>query len=130
MRQNAADSLFAALSSTDLPQPVREYLFAKQELKRLWRFDIAFVDQRVAVEVDGGSWIGGRHTRGAGFEGDLEKFNAAAELGWSIYRFTTRQVKNGTAMETLKRVLGGTSDTIRDIRTDLLSDLTHVGATR
>ena len=42
----------------------------------------------VAVEVDGGTWTGGRHVRGAGYRRDAEKLNAAAALGWFVYRLT------------------------------------------
>jgi len=38
----------------------------------------------LAVEVDGGTWTGGRHTRGAGFEADCEKLNAAVIAGFRV----------------------------------------------
>lgn len=72
---------------------------------RKWRFDLAFPDKKVAVEVDGGAFIAGRHTRGAGFEADCEKQSEAAALGWRIIRCTPRQVESGQALAWLERAL-------------------------
>lgn len=87
-----------------LPEPVTEYLFHST---RKWRFDGAWPDRMIAFEVDGGTWVGGRHTRGAGFEKDCEKINAAEELGWHVFRFTSTMVKSDVAAFQLERVLNG-----------------------
>ena len=58
----------------------------------------------LAVEVEGGSWIHGRHVRGRGFEADCEKYNAAVLLGWRILRFTPAMVESGAALSAVKRV--------------------------
>ncbi len=71
------------LRSVGLPAPVREHRFHPV---RRWRFDYAWPEQRVALEVDGGVWTGGRHTRGAGFIKDMEKLNAATVAGWRVVR--------------------------------------------
>lgn len=65
--------------------PTAEYHFDR-ELGRRHRFDWAFVDEKVAVEVDGGSHAvnGGRHAT----DSDREKLNIAAMLGWRVYRFS------------------------------------------
>lgn len=68
-----------------------EYLFhvpIEGDRQRLWRFDFAHPISRVAVELDGGAFTQGRHTRGKGFEQDCEKLNTAAEQGWRVFRFT------------------------------------------
>lgn len=93
------------LRACGLPEPEVEYMFAKQELNRKWRFDFAWVEKRIGVEVDGGTWSGGRHTRGAGFEADCEKLNAASELGWEVYRYTSGMIERGDAVAQLARVL-------------------------
>jgi very-short-patch-repair endonuclease len=41
-----------------------------------------------AVEIEGGVWRGGRHTTGAGFTRDCEKYLAASALGWMVLRLT------------------------------------------
>lgn len=45
------------------------------------------------MEIEGGVWSMGRHTRGSGFVKDMEKYNAAASLGWRVFRFTPKQVR-------------------------------------
>ena len=55
---------------------------------RKWRFDYAIPAARVAVEVEGGVFTGGRHTTGAGFTADLEKYNTAESMGWHVLRIT------------------------------------------
>lgn len=56
---------------------------------RKWRFDYAFPEYKVAVEVDGGVWTGGRHINPAGYINDMEKLNTAASMGWLVLRITT-----------------------------------------
>lgn len=90
---------FAALR---VPLAVPEYRFAPP---RRWRFDWAWPDKKVALEVDGGAWIGGRHTRGAGFIKDCEKMNAAVLLGWRVLRVTPQQMDSGEAAELVNRLL-------------------------
>ena len=76
-----------------LPLPEREYRFHPV---RKWRFDYAWVEQKVALEQEGGVFRGGRHTSGAGFVKDIEKYNTATMLGWRIIRGTPQQVRSLT----------------------------------
>lgn len=85
-------------------RPVREYKFHSV---REWRFDFAFPDRRIAVECEGGVWTGGRHTRGSGFVADAEKYNAAAALGWFVFRFDGKAIKSGKAIDLMIDVLRG-----------------------
>ena len=78
--------------------PVQELQFALPS--REWKFDLAWPEARVALEVDGGVFMpgGGRHTRGAGFREDQAKTNAAALLGWRVLRILPEQLdKSSTA---------------------------------
>lgn len=56
--------------------------------ERKWRFDFACPEDKVAIEIDGGLWSGGRHSGGIGQKKDMEKMNAAAELEWIVFHFT------------------------------------------
>lgn len=87
-----------------LPDPEREYRF---DPKRRWRIDFAWPEHKLAVEIEGGVWTGGRHTRGAGFIADCEKYNAAALHGWRVLRFTGEHVKSGYAIGIVEIILRG-----------------------
>lgn len=91
-------------------QHARAYgLFFEREFRfhpvRKWRFDFAHVLLKVAVECEGGIFSGGRHTRGKGFVGDMEKYNTAAAMGWLVLRFSTEQIRKGEAIDHVRRVL-------------------------
>jgi hypothetical protein len=83
---------------------VPEFRFHK---RRRWRFDYAWPRYRVALEVEGGVWSGGRHVRGKGFLGDMEKYNAAVIGGWRILRVTPQQLADGTADRLVRKAIGG-----------------------
>lgn len=72
---------------------------------RRWRFDWAWPERRVALEVEGGVWTEGRHTRGAGFLGDMAKYNEAALLGWRILRCTPSEMYEPATLFLLLRAL-------------------------
>ncbi len=76
----------AACKAAGLPEPVTEWAFAKALRSRGWKFDYAWPELRVALEVEGGGWIGGRHNSGMGSLEDMEKYNTAIELGWFVVK--------------------------------------------
>ncbi len=82
----------------------------EQEFKfhpdRKWKADFHLVDKKILVEVEGGIWSGGRHTRGKGYLGDLEKYNAATMMGFQVIRFSTDQVKSGHAIQQIEKMVG------------------------
>ncbi len=83
-------------------EPIAEHRFAPP---RRWRFDFAWPDLWLALEVEGAIWSGGRHTSGAGFTRDLEKYNAAALGGWTVIRVTTGMVEAGEALALVERAV-------------------------
>jgi len=72
---------------------------------RRFRFDFVFPANWLVAEIEGGTWSGGRHTRGKGFQEDCIKYNLALELGWRVLRFTSSLVTNGTAADSVERIL-------------------------
>ena len=81
---------------------VREYRF---DPERRWRFDFAWEPKRFAVEVEGGTWSGGRHNRGGGYAKDAAKYEAAMLAGWTVYRVTTDMVTSGHAVTVIGRMV-------------------------
>ena len=96
------DTLARQLRAAGLPTPEREVRF---QPPRRWRLDFAWPAHSLAVEVDGGTWTGGRHTRGQGFENDCEKLNHALLNGWRVLRVTGAMVRDGRALATIEAAL-------------------------
>lgn len=85
-----------------LPEPELEFKFSST---RKWRFDLAWPAVKLAVEVEGGTFVQGRHNRGAAFEKDCEKYAEAVLAGWRVLRFTGHQVEDGRALGFIERAL-------------------------
>lgn len=102
-----------------LPHYEREYRFAAHHVglgkgirKRLedadmqdWRYDFFFADYDLAVELNGGNWSGGRHTRPQALQSEYRKINAAALLGHTLLIFDTGMVKSGEAVQRVKAII-------------------------
>jgi hypothetical protein len=61
----------------------------------------------VALEIEGGVWTRGRHVRPKGFIADIEKYNAAAEMGWRVIRATPEMIEDGSILTLLDKMLSG-----------------------
>lgn len=61
--------------------------------------------QSLLVEVDGGLYINGGHTRGAARERDYERDAEAMMLGFKVLRVSPRQVKQGKAIQWITSLL-------------------------
>lgn len=95
--------LAAQLRAIKAPPFVREHRF---HAERLWRFDFAWVEQRFAIEIQGGTHRGGAHTRHAGYSNDCEKLAEAQLLGWRCIWVTSDMVQDGRALLFIERALG------------------------
>lgn len=81
------------ISLGEFASPVCEYRFAPP---RRWRFDFAWVSQKIAVEVEGNAWNvrgGGKHMQ----DSDLHKYNIATAQGWRVFRFSPKMLKDNPA---------------------------------
>lgn len=99
-------TFFAMLDKEGIPHPIQEHKFHD---KRKWRFDFAWIDNKLAMEIEGGIHIrgGGRHNRGTGYEKDMEKYNAANALGWRLLRFSPQSMYLKESIELIKRMISG-----------------------
>lgn len=115
MRLSAEQEMDVLIRDEGLPVPDREHRFLEH---RRFRFDFAWPDRAVALEVEGGTTphyrtirgrrvkvFAGRHNRPKGYEDDCTKYSEAAIRGWKVIRVTPQMVRDGRALDFLKRVL-------------------------
>ena len=103
MKKSSLETALALqIRALNLPEPEQEFRFHKT---RRWRFDFAWPELMLAVEVEGGTFSNGRHSRGKGFEEDCIKYGSAMELGWNIYRCTGGMVKSGVAIDSIIKLI-------------------------
>ena len=86
--------LLLQIRSCRLPIPKREFQF---DPGRKWRADFYWPDYNLLLEVEGR----GRHQSYKGYPLDCLKYNACSMLGYTLLRYTTQQVKEGVAINSL-----------------------------
>lgn len=106
-RQTAAKpplrDVFTVICKTDLKvECVKEFKFHPV---RKWRFDYAVPEHKIALEVEGGVWTGGRHTSPKGFLGDIEKYNTATLMGWRVFRTTPDDLYKKKTLDLMKSAI-------------------------
>lgn len=95
--------LFALqLQEAGAPNPVREHRFNPP---RRYRFDFAFLDLMLAIELEGGTYRKSRHTTGTGFHADCQKYNQAVLMGWHLLRFDSAMVNSLEAINTTMQAI-------------------------
>ena len=62
-------------------------------------------DRMLAVEVEGGIWTRGRHSRGAGMIGDMNKYNEATLRGWRVLRVSGKHIDSGEALAIIEHAM-------------------------
>ena len=109
LRKAEADAIRAEFRlmcrDAGLPMPATEYMFAKESLGRDWRFDYAWIEERVALEVDGGLFVYGGHNRGGFILKTHDKQNAAATLGWRILHCVPKTLRTPETIALVRRTL-------------------------
>ena len=91
-------SLALQMMNASLPEPEREYPTGHGKC----RVDFAWPELMLAVEVEGGTWANGRHSRGAGYARDCDKYNAAQLAGWMVIRVTSDMVRSRKAIDVIR----------------------------
>jgi very-short-patch-repair endonuclease len=81
---------------------IKEFRFSPD---RKWRFDYCNIELKIAIEVEGGAFTRGRHTRGKGFIDDMEKYNEAVILGWRLLRFTPDKLLTFKSLDLINKLI-------------------------
>lgn len=100
MPQSSLEKKFTFIWIHAIKGPTDVVVEHKFHPSRKWKFDFAHIPSKTAIEVEGGIYTGGRHTRGSGYEKDCEKYNEATRLGWKVFRLTSKMV-NSKELETI-----------------------------
>lgn len=106
-RLNLEEIFIVQMRAIRLPPAQREYKFHP---KRRWKFDFAFPHAMVAVEIEGGTYVRGRHVRPEGFRNDAIKYSEAAILGWKVIRGDSQMVRNGALLSLVERALNNNKE--------------------
>ncbi len=85
--------------SAGLPQPQTEWYAVDG---RNWRLDFAWPDRKLGIEVQGYA-----HRIKGRFEADIEKRAILMLKGWKIMEVSGKSIKDGVAIEWVKRLLEG-----------------------
>jgi hypothetical protein len=118
-KRMTAEELFGfQCRARKLPAVFSQLQFAMRSLGRRWKFDWAFPDFMVAVEIEGLTVaprcrrcypnelvVLGRHASITGLKNDMVKYNTAALLGWVVLRFEPKDVPTKRAIDMTMRVL-------------------------
>ncbi len=98
------ETIFAAdLRKANVPF-VQEY---KAIPGRKYRWDFHIPDTDLLIELNGATWTKGGHSTGSGIQRDYTKANLAIIYGWRQLTFTAQDVQDGTALDTVCKVLLG-----------------------
>ena len=102
MMSDLEELLFQHIKLVGLPLPEREYRFAPP---RRYRADFAYPERKILVEVQGGIYTRGAHSRGTGLERDYEKINLAQLNGFMVFQFSRKMIESGEAITVLEKAL-------------------------
>lgn len=74
---------------------------------RKWRTDWHVVDTKILIEFEGGLFAKGKqgHSSINGIHRDIEKYNNAALLGYTVIRVTPKHVESGQALQWIEQAV-------------------------
>lgn len=99
----STDKIFIQLCQQYIEKtPETEYRFHPV---RKFKFDYAFINDKLAVECEGGIYTKQAHGSITGILRDMEKYNLAASMGWRVLRFTPKQLLTFETIELIKTAL-------------------------
>lgn len=72
--------------------PIKPSLRKNIKNAKPYKLDFAHPDTRTAIEIQGGTWNNGRHSRGSGMKGDYSKLNYLQYDGWTVFQLSTDMI--------------------------------------
>lgn len=86
---------------SDVPMWEEDYQerYAKSKRSKRYRADFALPDSRSLIEIQGGTYMRGRHVSGSGYDRDARKYNLAMISGWKVYLLTSTTATDATWIE-------------------------------
>lgn len=98
------DRFRALVARTSIPIPELQYKLFDDNGDFLGRFDFAYPARLALIETDSERW----HMDPVSFQRDRDKQNRAHALGWTVYRFTWRQLRDDpeSILEILRSIWG------------------------
>jgi len=66
---------------------------------RRFCFDFAHLSSKVAIEINGGNWVRGRHTRPAQLNKEYEKINLAQSYGYVVFILDNHMINEDWIMK-------------------------------
>lgn len=89
--ESALEDLFRTLvAESGVPMPTPQFVLMDDAGEFVCRADFAYPDRRVLIELDSERF----HMDARTFQRDRDKQNRAHRLGWTVYRFTWRQLQD------------------------------------
>lgn len=73
--------------------------YAKSKRSKRYRADFALPQARSLIEIQGGTYMRGRHVSGSGYDRDARKYNLAMISGWKVYLLTSTTATDATWIE-------------------------------
>ena len=100
--EKTANAIAEYCAKHGFPAPVREHVFCAH---RGWAFDYAWPTLMIALELEGGTFMQGRHSTGAGMRADMDKYNEASIRGWCVLRCETQKARSAKLLGLLWRAM-------------------------
>lgn len=110
-RQRDERALLAAVEQATQLVGVQEHRFHPE---RKWRLDLAWPEVMVALEVQGGLFVQGKHGRGEGASRDHEKLNEAQLSGWIVIQCQPREIASEQVREWVLRAIARQRENLAD----------------
>jgi hypothetical protein len=90
------------ITALGLPEPEYEFRFLPD---RKFRFDLCWPVEKLAIEINGATWVKGGHSSGYGLQRDYEKLNLAQLAGWIVLQYESNRIYSGEAVNQIQEAL-------------------------